>query len=95
MGIAGSAAESAPKQLELLRELIPNAALFGVLVAFPLPHPSSQRPRSLGAQGSLAGASRKHGVADKHGAESNQHQNAENPTHLDRSTEADILQLFY
>jgi len=31
-GIAGLAAELAPKQLQLLRELIPNAARFGVLV---------------------------------------------------------------
>jgi putative ABC transport system substrate-binding protein len=36
-GIAGLAAELAPKQLQLLRELIPNAARFGVLTdpAFP------------------------------------------------------------
>ena len=36
-GIANLAAELAPKQLQLLRELIPNAALFGVLAdpAFP------------------------------------------------------------
>jgi putative ABC transport system substrate-binding protein len=36
-GIANLAAELAPKQLQLLRELIPNAALFGVLTdpAFP------------------------------------------------------------
>jgi putative tryptophan/tyrosine transport system substrate-binding protein len=31
-GIAGLAAELAPNQLQLLRELIPNAARFGVLV---------------------------------------------------------------
>jgi hypothetical protein len=36
-GIANLAAELAAKQLQLLRELIPNAALFGVLTdpAFP------------------------------------------------------------
>ena len=36
-GIANLAAELAPKQLQLLRELIPNAAVFGVLAdpAFP------------------------------------------------------------
>jgi putative tryptophan/tyrosine transport system substrate-binding protein len=36
-GIANLAAELSPKQLQLLRELIPNAALFGVLAdpAFP------------------------------------------------------------
>jgi putative ABC transport system substrate-binding protein len=36
-GIANLAAELAPKQLQLLRDLIPNAALFGVLAdpAFP------------------------------------------------------------
>jgi putative ABC transport system substrate-binding protein len=36
-GIANLSAELAPKQLQLLRELIPNAAVFGVLVdpAFP------------------------------------------------------------
>jgi putative tryptophan/tyrosine transport system substrate-binding protein len=36
-GIAGLTAELAPKQLQLLREVIPNAALFGVLAdpAFP------------------------------------------------------------
>jgi len=40
-GIANLAGELAPKQLQLLRELIPNAALFGVLAdpAFP-PTPS-------------------------------------------------------
>jgi putative ABC transport system substrate-binding protein len=36
-GIANLSAELAPKQLQLLRELMPNAAVFGVLVdpAFP------------------------------------------------------------
>jgi putative ABC transport system substrate-binding protein len=36
-GIANLSAELVPKQLQLLRELLPNAALFGVLAdpAFP------------------------------------------------------------
>jgi putative tryptophan/tyrosine transport system substrate-binding protein len=55
-GIASLQAELAPKQLQLLREMIPNAAVFGVLVdpAFP-PTPSiitEMQPaaRALGRQ---------------------------------------------
>ena len=44
-GIANLGAELAPKRLQLLHELIPNAAAFGVLVPFRATHSSSQTCR--------------------------------------------------
>ena len=51
-GIANLGGELAPKQLQLLREVVPNAAMFGVLAepAFPPTHPSSQTCRRGGAR---------------------------------------------
>jgi putative tryptophan/tyrosine transport system substrate-binding protein len=57
-GIANLAAEMAPKKLQLFRDLIPKAAVFGVLAdpAVPPTHPPSQtcRRRARGACNSLS-----------------------------------------
>jgi putative ABC transport system substrate-binding protein len=61
-GIAGLSAELAPKQLQLLRELIPNAAAFGVLADPVFPATQSTiadlqaAARSLGKQLVIASA---------------------------------------
>jgi putative tryptophan/tyrosine transport system substrate-binding protein len=44
-GIVNLSVELAPKQLRLLRELAPNAALFGVVVDPAIPVPMRPRPR--------------------------------------------------